>query len=211
MSNIIRLKHENTKRISVRIKDDFADFASEKEMKQDLFRQQLEEKFAEGFSTGYEKAKAELEREYSERIQKKFTEFTNVMKSVEDKVISYDSEFENLVIDVSFEIASKIARRELQKESGIETTLKESLRKILGANNVIVKLHPDDYSEIINGNSQNNFFDESFAKMKFESNERIEKGGCIVETEIGNVDGRVISRLNELKRYFEHENEGEAR
>ena len=84
----------------------------------------------------------------------------------------------------------------------------ESLRKILGANNVIVKLHPEDYRQIISGNNRDNFFDESFSKMKFESDDRIEKGGCIVETEIGNVDGRVSSRLNELKRYFVPANPG---
>ncbi|MEJ2615740.1 MAG: FliH/SctL family protein, partial [Ignavibacteriaceae bacterium] len=47
------------------------------------------------------------------------------------------------------------------------------------------------------------FYDESFSKIKFEQDDRIEQGGCVVETEIGNVDGRISSQFNELKKYFD--------
>ena len=45
--------------------------------------------------------------------------------------------------------------------------------------------------------------DDSFARIKFEPDERIDKGGCFVETEIGNVDARISTQLNELKRQFD--------
>ncbi len=41
------------------------------------------------------------------------------------------------------------------------------------------------------------------AQIKFEKDERIEQGGCFIESEIGNADGRISSQLNELKRKFE--------
>ena len=104
---------------------------------------------------------------------------------------------------MSFEIAQKITRREIQKESTIEEVLKESLRKILGANSVIIKIHPEDYKILNEDSNKKIFFDESFSKIKFEQDDRIEKGGCVVETEIGNVDGRMVSQLNELKKYFD--------
>ena len=44
---------------------------------------------------------------------------------------------------------------------------------------------------------------KSFSKIKFESDERIETGGCFIETEIGNVDGRIVPQLKELKKQFE--------
>jgi flagellar assembly protein FliH len=66
---------------------------------------------------------------------------------------------------------------------------------------VIVKLHPDDYNEIIRSDAI--FMDDSFARIKFEPDERIDKGGCFVETEIGNVDARISTQLNELKRQFD--------
>jgi flagellar biosynthesis/type III secretory pathway protein FliH len=44
---------------------------------------------------------------------------------------------------------------------------------------------------------------DSFSKIKFEKDDRIELGGCFVESEIGNADGRISSQLNELKRKLE--------
>jgi flagellar assembly protein FliH len=39
----------------------------------------------------------------------------------------------------------------------------------------------------------------SYSNLKFESDDRIDVGGCFVESEIGNVDARISSQLNELK------------
>jgi flagellar biosynthesis/type III secretory pathway protein FliH len=44
---------------------------------------------------------------------------------------------------------------------------------------------------------------DSFSKIKFEQDDRIELGGCFIESEIGNADGRISSQLNELKRKLE--------
>ena len=125
MSNIIRFKQSDLKKFSIRIKGDFSNPANKEERVKDLHQKMLDEKYTEGFSTGYEKAKSELEKNFADRVQRKFEEFSRVLKAVDKKVSSYDIEFEDLVIKVSFEIASKIARRELEKESGIEITLKE--------------------------------------------------------------------------------------
>ncbi len=205
MSNVIRLNHSNSSRFRVSIKNEFEEFSKEIVPEEDLAKKKIEEKYAEGFEKGYETAKNELEKLYSEELSKHLNEFASMIKAVDEKIVSYESEFEDLVLNVSFEVASKIARKEIAKDSGIAVTLKESLKKILGANKVIIKLHPEDY-ELISSQSRANFFDESFSKMKFESDERIEKGGCIIETEIGNVDGRISSQFNELRRFFEIEN-----
>ncbi len=164
---------------------------------------QLKQKYEEGFSDGYENAKNEVEKIYKERFIKKVDEFNKILNTVDEKISGYDQEFENVVIRLSFEIAQKIARREIQKESTIQEVLKDSLRKILGANSVIIKIHPDDYKILNEDKNKNIFFDESFSKIKFEQDDRIELGGCVVETEIGNVDGRVSSQFNELRKYFD--------
>ena len=208
MSNIIRLNHTNPSRFKVKIKNDFADFTDERAAEEDIIKKQIEVKYSEGFEKGYEKARYELEKQYSEKLSNHLQHFSSVVKLVDEKIISYENEFEALVINISFEIASKIARKEIAKDSRIAITLKESLRKILGANNVIIKLHPEDY-EVIAVHGKSEFLDESFSKMKFESDLRIEKGGCIIETEIGNVDGRVSSRFNEIRKCFELENRDE--
>jgi len=201
MSNLIKM-NSKTQRLTVKFKNDFDDL-SEDEKKQDKLNLMLQQQYDAGFSEGNRKAISELEKSFNEKLLKKIDEFSLILKTVDDKVSAYDDEFGNLIVQLSFEIAAKIIRREMNKDSNIELVLKESLRKVIGANNIIIKLHPEDHKGIIIENSHSTFIDESLSKIKFEEDERMEKGGCVIETEIGNVDARISSQLNELKKYFE--------
>jgi flagellar assembly protein FliH len=203
MSNVIKLNSAISQKLSVRFKNELDDIKEDKELKQNQFQIQLEQQYEQGFKNGYENAKVDIEKLYSEKLIKKVEEFNKILGAIDEKIANYDEEFENLVVRLSFEIAQKIVRREIKQESPIENVLKDSLKKILGANSVIIKIHPEDFKVINDEYSKNLFFDESFSKIKFEQDDRIEQGGCAVETEIGNVDARVTSQLNELKKYFE--------
>jgi flagellar assembly protein FliH len=203
MSSIIKLNSAVSKKLSIRFKSEVEELQAKKEPNQSQLQIQLEERYEQGFKDGYENAKNEFEKIYKERFIKKVDEFNKILSSVDEKISVYDREFQDFVVQLSFEIAQKIVRKEIQKESVIESVLKDSLRKILGANSVIIKIHPEDYKIINEDNNKSLFFDESFSKIKFEKDDRIEQGGCVVETEIGNVDARIMSQFNELKKYFE--------
>ena len=76
------------------------------------------------------------------------------------------------------------------------------MKKVLGANNVIIKLNEKDLANL-NNESKNLLNDGSFSKIKFETDDSIEPGGCLIETDIGNVDGRIGAQLKELKKQLE--------
>ena len=121
------------------------------------------------------------------------------MSDLNDKSVLLESQFEQLVMNVGFVLAEAILKREIERESIFKDVLDESLKKVLGANEIIVRLHPKDYESIvIDGKSFQ--MKDSFSQIKFEKDDRIEMGGCFIESEIGNADGRISSQLNELKR-----------
>ncbi len=202
MSNVIKIDKSRSKKISVRFKSEYEDFDS---VNENHLEKLIQENFKKGFESGYEKAFSELEENYKNNLKEKIKDYNNYIRSVDDKVQRYENEFEDLVVETSFKIAEKIVRQKLEKDSNIVEVLSESLKKIIGSNNIIIKLNPTDYKQIQENNSQSSFLDESLSKVKYEVDERIEKGGCIVETEIGNVDARISSQLSELKKYFEKE------
>ncbi|MBZ0199159.1 MAG: hypothetical protein K8H86_04775 [Ignavibacteriaceae bacterium] len=39
--------------------------------------------------------------------------------------------------------------------------------------------------------------------MKFEPDDTLDMGGCFIETEIGNVDARLSTQINEIKKQLE--------
>jgi flagellar biosynthesis/type III secretory pathway protein FliH len=163
---------------------------------------QVHNAFERGYNEGYKKASAELEKKYEEMLQNRYAELEKFLKSVDEKVMSYDDTFNNVVVELAFVIAEKIVRESIERKPVVNKTLSESMKKILGANNVIIKLNEKDLKNL-NSESKNLLTDASFSKIKFEVDDTIESGGCLIETDIGNVDGRITTQLKELKKVLD--------
>ncbi len=168
----------------------------------DPYQKKLENEYESGYKEGFKKAVENLENTYRERLEKKFRDIHKIISALNEKTDLYDREFERVTLKLSFILSEKILQREIMLNSSITAVLNEALRKVIGSNNILVKLNSGDY-ELISRESNRIIHADSFSKIKFESNDRIEKGGCIVETEIGNVDASISSQLNEMKKQFD--------
>jgi len=169
---------------------------------EEILREQFQAHYEKGFEEGQNSLRAELEQFYNERIEEKAREIERILLQVEQNLQSYENDFDKIVTEVSISIAEKIVKREIEKETIINDNLKESIRKVLGANEIKIRLNPNDYKKL-NSTDGNILLEESFSKFKFETDERIEQGGCFVETEIGNVDSRIQTQIAEIKRQLE--------
>ena len=202
MSNVIKLGKKSKLNIKISNSDGFP--GSDTETEEEYLQKLEDEKRVEIFNAGREDAIKELQAEYSNELNNKFNEFDNLMKSVEERLTEYKSTFDKIVLDVSFLIAEKIIKRTIPETPIIIDTIKESISKIIGANNIVLRLNSQDMRLIEEGDEE--FLDgKSYSNIKFEVDDRIEVGGCIVESEIGNVDARITSQLNELKQKLDQE------
>ena len=203
MSNVIRL---NKKPLKVNTFDgSAATLKTTEEIEKDNLQIAMHNQYVQGLAEGKESVKEELQNEYKEKLSKKYSELNNVITQVNDKLLLYEKQFEELVINISFFLAEKILKHELERNSIIKDVLDESIRKVLGANDIVIRLNPADYESIVNDGKTYQLKD-TFSKIKFEQDERIEIGGCLVESEIGNADGRISSQLNELRRKLDSDN-----
>jgi flagellar biosynthesis/type III secretory pathway protein FliH len=174
-------------------------FHTSEEQEKENIQSALHNQYTKGFEDGQVAVKEKIEREFNERLLRKYSELNNLISDLNDNSIQLETQFEQLVMNVGFVLAEAILKREIERESIFKDVLDESLRKVLGANEIIVRLHPKDYESIVvEGKSFQ--MKDSFSKIKFEKDDRIELGGCFIESEIGNADGRISSQLNELKR-----------
>lgn len=204
MSNVIKLNIKSRSLKAVLNEDNLASIdVDDQESNDKRYRIELERQYNTGYSKGYDDAKSELENEYSQQLLEKAEEFYNIIKSFEEKILDYETIFEKVVIETAKQISKKIIGREIQNESIISSVLKNSLQKVIGANQVIIKLNPIDYNSI----TTSEFIPEiesSFNKIKFEEDSKIELGGCIINTELGNVDAKISNMINELIRKLEN-------
>jgi flagellar assembly protein FliH len=201
MSSVIKINAKSRK-MNVSMKNPLESAGIETEKEEMFFQKQLQQHYEKGYADGQKSAYEIMEREYNEKLAKKFESVTEIVAEFDKTVAEYDKTFEKIIINIALIIAEKIVQRELLQAPIIDSVLKESLKRVIGSNRILVRLHPNDL-EIINQDSGNLFLDDSFSKIKFESDERIERGGCFIETEIGNVDARISSQFNEMKKQLE--------
>lgn len=165
----------------------------------DILQKQLDDYYRMGFREGQEKTKRDLEQDYSNRLIRKYEDVYNILQQYDSHLIDLEKSFESLVIETAFEMAKKIVQREVENRTMINENVKDAINKIIGANEVRLKLNPQDYKEL-SEDSKNLLHTSSFQKIRIDEDERIEKGGCFIETEIGSVDARISTQLTELKR-----------
>lgn len=201
MSNVIKLNRKSGS-VKVMVKGDDDDSENREQSQEEYYQKQLDSYYNKGLKEGYNKACKELEENFKVELLKRAEEFEKILLSLEANLRGYEEAFDKVVIDVSISIAEKLVKHEIDKRSTINENLRESIRKVLGANEIKIKLNPKDH-EIINSEGKNLLLDESFSKIKFEQDNRIEPGGCFVETEIGNVDSRISTQLAEVQRQLE--------
>lgn len=195
MSNIIRI---GNKKSAVKISNIYDNSEEIVESQEDYFKRQLDEARKQGFEAGKMAAFNELEKEFVKRLTQRAEQFENYQNAINEKLEEYEKSLESIVIELSFLFAEKIVKREIARESIIVDTIKSAANKLAGALKITIRLNPEDY-EFLKSTNPNILADESFSKISFEKDEKIELGGCMIESEIGNVDARINSQFAELK------------
>ncbi len=161
------------------------------------FQSQLEEakkrSYDDGFKAGVEDTNSKFSVEIEE-IKKRFLEGVNSLEgSVEQSHTMMDT-LEKELSSIALDIAKEVILIEVNKNSqDIAKELAESLmQNIKEATKITLKVNPEDFK----------FLKENLAedvRVKIESNSAIAKGGVVVVSDIGNIDGSVMTRFSNIK------------
>lgn len=205
MSDVIKL---NTARKGIKarvpgMRDEIPDFSEYNEEKE-IWKRKIDETYTQAYDEGYQAAFRELKNNYDNELIQKSEEYYNILSTFEKELDNYSEAFNEIVINISKRIAEKIIQREIKEKSPIEEVLKVSLSKVLGANEVIIKLNSTDY-KYLDTEKDKAELEQNFSKIKFEQDAGIAAGGCVIETAVGNVDGRISTQINEVIKQLENE------
>jgi flagellar assembly protein FliH len=113
------------------------------------------------------------------------------------------AQVERQVVKLALEAAKKIVHREIQADKEIiQTLVKVALSHVAEKSAVTVHLHPIDYSYILDHRSELSGDAEGGREVVLLADKNIQRGGCLVETECGNIDARIEEEFKELERAF---------
>ncbi|MDR2392627.1 MAG: flagellar assembly protein FliH [Treponema sp.] len=145
-----------------------------------------------GQEAGFKDGKAEVDR-LIQRIQ-------TVLERVQDKRSAILIETEQQIVDLVLLISRKVVKIiSEQTQEVVIANVKEALRKVKGRGDVIIRVntadlqltteHVNDFIQTLEGGQHIQVLEDS----------SVDQGGCIIETDFGDIDARIASQLAELE------------
>ncbi len=110
---------------------------------------------------------------------------------------------EREVVKLAVEVAKKIVHREIQVDRQIiQTLVKVALSHVAEKSAVTVHLHPVDYAYVLEHRAELSEGSEDGREVVLLADKSIERGGCLIQTECGDIDARIEEEFREVERSF---------
>jgi len=163
---------------------------------QNKAQQILEQAYNQGYSQGYNEAKNKLEQEYHQKIQELQEQIKDILNLKESLV----KEMEKDIVELAIKVAEKVINKKIEEEPELVSNyLIELLPKIEQAKNITIWINPNEIEYVKLSKDKFKNLVEDVENINIAPDSRIEKGGCIIETNFGKIDARISTKLEVLK------------
>jgi flagellar assembly protein FliH len=113
---------------------------------------------------------------------------------------------EKEIVGLALAVAEKIIRLEVgTRREVVANVVKETLKRLLDHDNIKIRVNPSDYELLKNEVSQFSGLVENLETIIFEEDNSIDCGGCIIETNLGDIDARIEKQIQAVEEAFKAE------
>jgi len=151
----------------------------------------------QGFETGREEGFTEGRSEVERLIERMHT----VLDRAQDKRAEILAETEQQIVDLVLLIARKVIKVISDNQRNIVVSnVVQALRKVKGHGEIVIRVNVDDLK--LTSEHIKDFLKlvEGSKGMQLVEDSSVDRGGCIIETEFGEIDARISSQLAELEQ-----------
>lgn len=159
---------------------------------------------SEGIQLGIEKGKAEALAVSKKNIAEIQKNVECCLKKLEDSKHDIFSHSDHLLLKLCVEIARKIIASEINtRQDVILNTIKKALSYIAERDKVVIRVAPGDFQTVNDGRDFWEPVTEKIKQIAIETDERVSKGGCIIESNNGSADARIGVQIDEISDLIE--------
>jgi flagellar assembly protein FliH len=153
--------------------------------------------YENGFLQG-EKSGQEIAEKKHEAVIK---QYSDTILEVGKFRSSLYAQVEREVVKLAVEVAKKIIHREINADPDvIQTLVRVSLSHVAEKSAVTVHLNPADYSYLLERRAE--FSQSEEREIVLLADKSIERGGCLIQTECGDIDARIEEKFREVEHAF---------
>ncbi|MGE3311698.1 MAG: FliH/SctL family protein [Limisphaerales bacterium] len=153
---------------------------------------------------GYEAGRAEAEQALGEQLVRQRAEVgalsLGVLESLRQAVPQVVRDSERHLVALALDIARKLVAEAPVTVEMVQGAVAEALTEVEGAAEVHVRIHPEDLELLRRTESTLLAPTPSGAKVQFHDAPEVSRGGCLVQTRFGVIDGRRETRLELLRK-----------
>ncbi len=126
-----------------------------------------------------------------EKIASSVNKLDSAIDCAKEQIAKLESELSSIALDIAKEVIIKEVSEESAKVAA--SIAKELLKSMSGNLDVVIKVNPADF-EFLNNLAKGK------ENIKIKSDDAIAKGGVVIISENGNIDGSIMSRYKLLKQ-----------
>ena len=160
--------------------------------------------FQQGFSAG-EKVGFEAGTKRVDPLINSFNQGLEQLKNIRREI---HQKIEKEVAQLALSIAKKVVCHEVKTtEETVVCVAREALSRVENPGKIKVKLNPADLQFIQDTKSQLSDFLDDVESIRFEAEDSIQSGGCLIETDMGDIDARIEKQLQAIEESFQIESD----
>jgi flagellar assembly protein FliH len=172
-----------------------------------ILQQAHEDGYAAGLEAGRADAQNELKprvaEEVQQRLQSRLTPVISALTDATSRLVEDREQillrWEKSAIGLSVAIARRIVRRELQlSPEPPRALIAEALELASAASSIVLRLHPDDVAELESSSVEWKQLIQLHRNLNVIPDLSIDRGGCLVETPEGEIDGRIETQFTRI-------------
>lgn len=165
--------------------------------KSEAHREGMKQGKEDGYREGLAQFTAMME-EAKKLINQIITERQKVLEAAEPELAS-----------LSIDIAKKIIGAEIETNPEVTmNVVKEAVSKMKSREQVTIKVHPDDLEHVQENRDVFMAIIEGIRELTIETDNRVDRGGCLIETNLGNTDARISTQIGAIELAFKRAETG---
>ncbi len=155
------------------------------------------------FNEGVDKGRNEVIASHREKVHQATIALTTVVEEMK-RVRQRDVELMEIeTVRLALAITKRIIGQEAENGKVIRQVVKLAMEKVSDQRQITLRLHPEDVETVKEFQGDLVSGDDMAAFLKIEADDAILRGGCIIETKLGDVDARIDQQMKVIEEMLD--------
>lgn len=147
-----------------------------------------------------------------EQVMGEYEDVLGIMTRTADAIVSQADALvrasERDIARLAVAVAGKVIHRSVEEDPEIVLAIaRAAISRTEGTRSVVLRVSPKDMELVLLAHDELVKSSPDLRNLKVVEDPRIERGGCVVEMDVGHVDARIDEQLSEIERAFVEEAE----